>query len=99
MLFGKSYLLSLVFSWLLPQGLELLEKLTHEHNDDLKKFIQGIVPGTLFDEAAWNFVEKNLPIIFDVARTILGKGGVKIQQMNHAVAECVAECKDKLQDA
>jgi hypothetical protein len=77
MLFGKSFLISILFRYVLPKGVEWLEDFTEEKKEEIRVFVRETVPGELYDERAVRLVEMAMDAVIGMAKVILWKNADK----------------------
>lgn len=65
MIFGKSFILSLIIDKLLPFGADYIKNLLDGNSEALDAFIKSVVPGEWLDEAVTNFIHSNVKLILE----------------------------------
>ena len=65
MIFGKSFILSLIIDKLLPLGADYAKNLLEGNSEALDAFIKSIVPGEWLDEAVTSFIHGNVKLILE----------------------------------
>ena len=67
----KSYALSIALRYILPKGVDWLEKYTKEKHDEVVQYLRDILWDYVEDEVI-EFIETVLAAAFDAARAVLG---------------------------